>query len=491
MFTKKQCAGLALAIACALPVVQASSHREAPAITQSPKVDASDFYVFASYETGREDYVTLIGNYIPLQAAYGGPNYFSMDPDALYEIHIDNNGDAVEDITFQFRFQQRLGAEGKGLAVPVGDKMIAVPLKNIGGIGMGDNSAVQNFYEDYTLTMVKGARRGGEPTAAMSSAGSTSFAKPMDYIGEKSLGDAATYNTYANSFIHDFKLAGCDGKVFVGQRKDPFVVNLGETFDLVNNVPIEGDSAPGAGDGKGFPAGITQNSNNDDLRTANVTSIAIEIPKTCATGGNGDVIGAWTTASQYQARLLPTSSSPSFNQPSVGGGAWSQVSRLSNPLINELVIGLPDKNAFNHSEPKDDGQFASYVTHPSLPVLLNILFLDGVNTLAGASFTNLAPSHLPRNDLVATFLTGLDGVNNNGSVAEMLRLNTTIPATIDVVDIALRVMMGALCHAGLGLCEPDVAPTGNQPFTDGAPISAKDTGDSFPYVSPPLAGSPN
>ena len=516
MFIRKYGMEIALAMLATVSIAQASSHREAPAITKSPKVDATDFYVFNSYESGREDFVTLIANYQPLQDAYGGPNYFSLDPDALYEIHIDNNGDAIEDLTFQFRFQQRLGAGGVGLSVPVGDKKIAVPLKNIGGIGTGDNTGVQNFYEDYSLTLVEGARRTGKSTSATSTNSTTIFSKPLDFIGEKSFGSVAKYTDYANRFIHAFQLPNCNGKVFVGQRKDPFVVNLGKTFDLVNYVPIEGDSAPGAGDAKGFPSGITQKTANDVLQQKNVTTIAIEIPKSCITAGKGGTIGAWTTASQYQARLLPTTSSPSFKQPSVSGGTWSQVSRLSNPLVNELVIGLPDKDKFNHSEPKNDGQFADYVTHPSLPVLLNVLFLDGVNSLAGANFSNLAPSHLPRTDLVAAFLTGLKGVNNNGSVAEMLRLNTDVAATSrdkqasmgvlggdnagypngrrlgdDVVDIALRVVMGALCHADLSLCKKSDAPTGNQAYTDGAPISAKDTGNSFPYVNTPIPGSSN
>ena len=515
MFSKTHYAGLALAIACTLPTAQASSHREAPAITKSPKIDATDFYVFNSYESGRENFVTLIANYQPLQDAYGGPNYFSLDPDALYEIHIDNNGDAIEDLTFQFRFHQQLGAKGVGLSVPVGDKMIAVPLKNIGGISIGSNSGVQNFFEEYSLTLVKGERRKGKANTATMSDKSETFSKPLDYIGEKSFG-SGKYAQYADSFVHDFQSPDCNGRVFVGQRKDPFVVNLGKTFDLVNYVPIEGDSAPGASDGGGFPSGITQSTANNVLHDKNVTTIAIEISKHCITGGTGGVIGAWTSASLRQARLLPTRSAASFTQPSVSGGTWSQVSRLSNPLVNELIIGLPDKDRFNHSQPKDDGQFADYVTHPSLPVLLNVLFLEGVNTLAGANFNNLAPTHLPRTDLVAAFLTGLEGVNNNGSVAEMLRLNTDIPATKrdeqstmgvlggdnagypngrrlgdDVVDIALRVVMGALCHANLGLCDASDAPTGSQPYTDGAPISAKNTGKSFPYVNVPTSGSAN
>ena len=124
-----------VATICAATVTtaSASSHREAPFITSNPRVDATDFYMFRSYETGREGYVTLIANYNPLQDAYGGPNYFPLEADALYEVHVDNNGDAVEDITFQFDFQNMLGNDGKGITLPIDGKDIAVPLKNIGG----------------------------------------------------------------------------------------------------------------------------------------------------------------------------------------------------------------------------------------------------------------------------------------------------------------------------------------------------------------------
>jgi hypothetical protein len=129
-------AGLALATVplalATLGSALASSHREAPFITTAPKVDATDFYMFRSYEAGRADYVTLIANYAPLQDAYGGPNYFALDPNALYEIHIDNNGDAKEDLTFQFRFQNTLN--NGGIALPIGDKTLNIPLVQAGTV---------------------------------------------------------------------------------------------------------------------------------------------------------------------------------------------------------------------------------------------------------------------------------------------------------------------------------------------------------------------
>src|SRR5688500_6753407 len=155
------------------------------------------------------------------------------------------------------------------------------------------------------------------------------------------------------------------GRVFVGQRKEGFAVNLGPVFDLVNFVPVEGDSAPGANDGGGFPGGITQSNANNQVGGANVTTIALEVHKDCLVGSGNGVIGGWTSASLRQGRLnnpLATSA-----KPSVHGGPWVQVSRLGMPLVNELVIGLPDKDRFSSSEPKNDGQFGTYVTNPTLP----------------------------------------------------------------------------------------------------------------------------
>jgi hypothetical protein len=194
------------------------------------------------------------------------------------------------------------------------------------------------------------------------------------------------------------------------------------------------------------------------------------------------------------------------------------------PLVNELVIGLPDKDRFSASEPKFDGQFATYVTNPTLPALLDVLFRGAVNQTLGTNIANLAPNNFPRNDLVTAFLTGFAGVNQMSTVtaSEMTRLNTGIAATPaamqsnfgvaggdlagfpngrrpgdDTVDIALRVVMGRLCYpltiggnsVDLKLCTPANAPVGNVPFTDGAPVSAADFDTKFPYLTAPLPGS--
>ena len=449
-----------------------------------------------------------------------------MDPDAVYAIHIDNDGDAMEDITLAFQFSAMLAADNEGVALPVGpegdQKMIKVPLKNIGPVSADDQSN-SNFSEHYTMTWVSGNARTGERTSLTPSSAAM-FSKPLDYIGDKTFTSSGEYERYAGQYVYDFAVPGCEnpGKVFVGQRKDPFVVNLGDTFDLVNYVPVEGDSAPGAGDGDGFPGGITQSEDNDDLADKNVTSIAVEIPAACITGDGNGTVGAWTTASLPQARILNPNAT--FEKPSAAGGAMTQVSRLGSPLVNELVIGLGDKDKFNSSHPSADGQFADYVTNPVLPELLNILFRDAVNTTLGTDLETLAPTNFPRNDLVTALLTGFPGVNQQATVtaSEMLRLNTGIPATPageqsafgvagddlagfpngrrpgdDVVDIALRVVMGALCYpipvngesTDLGLCTSEDASVGNVPFTDGAPVDASMTMSGFPYLATPISGS--
>ncbi|MEO5661113.1 MAG: DUF4331 domain-containing protein, partial [Polaromonas sp.] len=212
----------------------ASSHREAPFITTRPKVDGTDFYMFNSYEAGKTDNVTLIANYLPLQDPYGGPNYFSLDPNALYEIHIDNNGDGKEDLTFQFKFKNELANQGAGITLPIGGKNVAIPLRQAGAVTNAPDAPL-SYTESFTLDVVRGDRRGGARTAVTNASGGATFGKPIDNIGNKTFpGDS--YDGYAKSYIQTINIPGCaaPGKVFVGQRKEAFSVNLGAIFDLVN-----------------------------------------------------------------------------------------------------------------------------------------------------------------------------------------------------------------------------------------------------------------
>jgi len=505
----------------------ASSHREAPFITTAPKVDASDFYMFNSYEGvaangsgGRSGYVTLIANYQPLQDAYGGPNYFKMDPNALYEIHIDSNGDAREDLTFQFRFRNVL-RNFKGL--DSASAAVSIPLTAAGRIS-SVNDPLSNVRETFDLAIVRGDRRSGQRTAI------GTYDKPIDYIGLKTNGTPDEYEAYAQLHIAEFTVPGCNtsdkGKVFVGQRREGFAVNLGTIFDLVN-APLDA-LITDRGDGTA-----------NVLKDKNVTSLALEIPKVCLTGTGNGVIGGWTTASLPQAPLLSASPRSGYQTTQSGGGAWVQVSRLGNPLVNEVVIGLKDKDRFNGSAPARDTQFASYVTRPTLPALVSTV-------LAGDA--SAAPT-FARTDLVTVFLTGIAGVNQMSTVtpSEMLRLNTGLKAVPhgqqsplglvggivaagsvsaavqgqsastasdlagfpngrrpvdDVVDIALVAAMGGLCSQGataLGLgaaffgddCVPGNVPLGNNTLslTDKADQEREEFLARFPYLNTPLGGT--
>ena len=502
---------LAALALCATGASFASSHREAPFITTAPKVDNTDVYLFNSYETGRSGFVTVIANFLPLQDPYGGPNYFKMDPNALYEIHIDNNGDAREDLTFQFRFQNLF----KGITLPIGGKNVAIPLTQAGVVG-DLNAGALNVNEKYTVALVRGDRRTGTSAALMQvGTGATVFDKPSDNIGTKTIPD---YPAYAGKHIYNVTLPGCatPARMFVGQRREGFAVNLGTIFDLVN-VPLSVITDP-----------ALINAAPNILADKNVTTLALEVHKSCllAPGSSDPVIGAWSSASLRQSTLLNPVPPSGYQTPASVGGNWVQVSRLGMPLVNEVVIGLPDKDKFNASQPRNDGQFADYVTNPTLPALLEIAL--------GAP--GIAPTNFPRLDLVTTFLTGIAGVNKPQNVvpSEMLRLNTAIAAVPfaqqnrlgivgnilaggsdnagypngrrpkdDVVDISLVVVMGGLCVAngngnslGFGAaCNPGAVPL--QQANPGVVFKLHDAVDQavvpflpgFPYLNHPIPGA--
>ena len=471
---------LTLAGAALLPMLaSASSHREAPNIAGKPRVDGTDFYMFRSYEPGRSEYVTFLANYIPFQDPQGGPNFYNMDENAVYKINIDNDGSGRPDLTFEFRFKNMV----KKLTVPAGGKNVPVPLLNIGPVNAA--GANLNAVQSYTVRLVHNSDTEHGQWLENESADSTTFYRPADDIGKKSIPD---YPSYAAHFIYDVQIPGCakPGRVFVGQRKEGFFIDVGEIFDLVNLNPV------GPRDGR-----------KNDLTGKNVTSIALEVPVKCLVQRGDPVIGGYTTAELKNE------------------DEYMQVSRLGMPLVNEVVIGLPDKDKFNASQPKDDAQFLTYVTNPALPVLLNALFGDAAKVPG-----------MPRSDLVAAFLTGVKGLNQPVHVnpSEMLRLNTSIAPTPpakqsdlgvlggdlagfpngrrpydDVVDITLRVAEGALCGA-IGTCGSETKdPNGGKPYTDGVRAAGPDQANlhvsgqinpedtylgEFPYLFSPTPGSP-
>jgi hypothetical protein len=481
--------------------------------------------MFRSYEAGRGAFVTIIANYIPLQDPYGGPNYFKFDPTALYDIKIDNNGDGVEDLTFRFQFTNTT----KGLTVPVNGVDVAIPLTALGQIGVSGSptdNALNNVVETYTVSLIQGptSRLSRPKPVTNATTGSPIFLKPDDYMGTLTL---PNYATYANNHIFPITIPGCAtaGRVFVGQRAEGFAVNVGQIFDLtLHTGTITQSTADETGlvTENGFtpfvPASGPGSETNSTLgqsvvRNKNVSTLALELPIDCVTSGTDPVIGTWSTASVPTASVIGSMPETVRKSASIEGD-FVQISRLGMPLVNEVVIGLPDKDKFNSSVPANDAQFLTYVTNPTVPTVLQALY--GAQG-AVAQLGLVAPTLFPRTDLIATFLTGIEGVNQPQHVnpSEMLRLNTSVPVTAiaqqnrlgviagdnagfpngrrpgdDVVDVVLRVAMGRLITLGL-FGTASQAPSGGLDFTDGAAGSASAAAfqDVFPYLNTPFAGN--
>ena len=447
-----------------------SSHREAPEISKDPVADSTDVYAFVSPD--RPGTVTLIANYIPLQGPAGGPNFYEFGDDVLYEIHVDNDGDGQPDITYQFRFRTQLRDRDTFLY-------------NTGPI-LSLDSPNWNSRQFYSLTRI---RHGHTQTLAQD------LACPPCNIGPLSTPD---YAQLAREAVHHLP-GGIT--VFAGQRAEGFYVDLGSIFDLANLRPFQtlhnqfgmhvfSHNAPGV----------------NATAAVNVHSIAIQVPISALTG-SGPVIGVWTSASRQRVQLFDTA---------LGTNLWSgpfhQVSRLGNPLFNEVLVPLGRKDEWNRQPPSDDKQFASYVAHPELAGLLPVLYPGVFPNLA-----KLVAAGTARADLEAILLTGIpSGIvpgfqNFTGPVlADMLRLNTTIapskkpnqlgliggdPAGFpngrrvfdDVVTIELRAIAGVTFPLVNKSFKPDAAAG---VVTDGLTAASVPSGylSQVPYLGVPYGG---
>lgn len=434
-------------VSLALMPGQASSHREAPLTAQDPMADNTDVYAFVSPDA--PDTVTLIANFIPFQKPDGGPNFYSFDPNVVYAIHIDNNGDAVEDITYEWRFTTEV-------------RNPATFLYNTGPVTTLDSPNL-NVRQYYRLTRIDGPRRTGTVTEL-----SGRLPVPPPNIGPRS---TPNYGSIGGAIQ---QLAN-NTRVFAGQRDEGFYVDLG-IFDLL-----------------GVGSGVSE----DSTAGFNVSSLAIQLPKSALARGGATVtsstdpnaiIGVWSTASRFATRTLTPGAQ-------THSGALVQVSRLGNPLVNEAVIDLARKDAFNAIEPTSDAVALDRVTDPEIPKLLKAIF-------------NVDSPPAPRNDLVTIFLTGIPGLNQPANVraAEMLRLNMAIPPTTspnrmgvlggdlagfpngrrvgdDVLDIVLQ------AAAGASPLTPAFNRFPNNSLGDG--IGANDVPylTSFPYLGIPQPGN--
>lgn len=454
-----------------IPIL-ASSHSEAPLISMDRFADNTDTYAFRSVEPGREGFVTLIANYIPLQEPGGGPQWFRFDDTVLYEIKIDNTGDGLEDISYQFQFTTQTVNN---------DTVLGQSTVNENGVISNLNDPDYNMPQTYTVRRTDRFRnRSGRTLAA-------GLRTPPANIGprttpnyEQNLGQPAVYG-----------LPG-GGKVFAGNRDEYFYIDLG-VFDTLNLRSV------------GSSGGI------DTTKSYNVSTIAIELPiqdltstQTVPAGptASNAVIGVWATASRRTTRVLGTGTQSTE-------GNWQQVSRLGNPLVNEVVIPLSLKDTFNAIPPSVDGtvpRVVQAVTDPELARLLAAVF--GIT---------IPPP--PRNDLVQIFATGIPvnsvtGPNyttflSDGVAHEFLRLNVAIPPTAiasqnrlgllggdvagfpngrrvfdDVTDIALRAVAGGTPFTPATNIAPNNTLGDGVSFNPEGPLLTR-----FPYLLPPNQGN--
>jgi hypothetical protein len=443
-----------------------SSHREAPGISKDPAADNTDTYAFVSPD--QPDTVTIITNYLPFEAPFGGPNFFEFAEDVQYDINIDQTGDGTPDVIYRFSFDTEVGDAHTFLY-------------NTGTIDSIDSPA-WNRKQFYSVTRIAGKQQ--------TKLGHKLTCPPCN-IGPASTPD---YPALAAAAIHDL---GGGRTVFAGQRSDGFYVDLGAIFDLGDLRPLQelhvatmAGAAPGVNDLNGF----------------SVHSIAIQVPISDLASSANPVIGVWGTASRRMSLVREPDGKKTET------GPWVQVSRLGNPLFNEVIVAMADKNRWNSLTPADDSQFAKRVSHPELAKLLPSLY-PGVFPNLDA----LNQSGAPRADLVAILLTGLPpGVvpgftNFTGSTqADELRLNTAIaPASQpnilgviagdlagypngrrvfdDVVTISLRAIAGVTYPLVAPDFQPDPAAGA---VTDGLAPSSLSVPflNTFPYLGVPVSG---
>lgn len=471
-------AGIAALLAVtSLATVDASSHREAPLIAEDPVADNTDTYAFVS--PSNPDNTVLIANYIPLQDPAGGPNFYNFGDDVLYRVNVDNDGDAVADITFEFDFRTELTNPDSFLYA-------TGPITAL----EGDGAAAWNLRQFYTLSVVKDGVREvlGQDLVV-----------PPNNVGPRT---TPNYEALSDAAVQTIGVEGGDMQVFAGQKDDPFWVDLGSIFDLGALRPFES-------------AHLIPEPDTDPIDAVagkNVHALAVEVP-TSYLGATDEqpVIGVWAAADRRQVRTFADGSSaaPMYT------GPFRQVSRLGMPLVNEVVIPLGLKDAFNTLRPDQDAATLGgvesgtstegsvpIVTDPELADLLPVLYPD----VFGEDGSNPVPP-APREDILQVFLTGVPDLNQfpEGFVpSEMLRLNTSIAPSSsdpndvnrlgvlggetdgfpngrrlydDVTDIALRVVAGALVN-------PDSTPE----LTDGVLTNDLPFQDTFPYLAEAHSG---
>jgi hypothetical protein len=399
----------------------AASHREAPLISLDPEADITDFFMFRSYEPGRSDKVDLIMDVIPGEEPSSGPNYFNFDPSVLYTFNVDNNNDGkAEDVKFEFSFRTELRGDTTALGLPLAYTAIP-PITHLDGSG----SEGLGVRQRYMLTMVKGKQR----TVLADGL----FAVPSN-VGPRTM---PTYDGLAAEGTYSL----ANGiRVFAGQRDDPFYIDLGAVFDTLN-LRIPG---------------------TDMLSGFNVNTIALEVPSTLLTGDTGtSTIGAYASTARRKITVNGNDK-----------GKWVQVQRLANPLVNEVIIGLQDKDRWNATEPEQESQFLGYYLKPRLALALQLVF--GFNTGCTA-FGD--PSCSP-NPPAATDLT-LSGFNRTDLGSVLLKYQPSDTKLSELLRLNLNVLPTPLAsQQRLTLLAGDNAgwPNGRRPLDDVTDVAVEVVG---------------
>ena len=447
-----------------------SSHREAPEISKDPVADNTDTYAFVSPD--KPDTVTLITNYLPAEAPAGGPTFYEFGNDVQYTINIDNDGDGKADIQYQFTFESKI-ENTKTFLYNTG------PIKSLTDANWSKRQCYTVTRVDKTGTTVLGE----------------GLACPPSNIGPRS---TPNYESLAEEAIHSLAHGQT---VFAGQRNDPFFVDIGSIFDLGDLRPFQNLHI--------FPEPATKGT--DTLATLNVHAIAIQVPITSLTADGRQpknvmspraVLGVWGTASRRKMRIAGE------GDEHLESGPFVQVSRLANPLVNEVLIPMARKDLWNGVAPLEEGQFKQFFERPELAELLPGLY-PGV-------FPNLEAFKGSRNDLVAILGTGIpagvipgfQNASKSGVFADLMRLNVAIPPAKEpnkfgilggdlagypngrrVTDDAASISLRAVAGAALALVEPsfkpDAAANALEQGLEPLPIRAQAT---FPYVETPHSG---
>jgi hypothetical protein len=470
----------AVALACAAlagGTAFAASHREAPQIANDPAADNTDFYMFRSWTNPGN--VVFILNAIPVQEPSGGPNYYNFGDDVLYSINVDTDADGHEDLVYEIRFRTDIRGPVAPLRLPLADVAAPPAVPPITALdGAGSEGLI--LRQSYTVTQVRGRQRidlGLRPMYAV-----PSRAGPFTMPDYEALAAQGIY-TLANG-----------GKAFAGQRDESFYIDLGGTFDSLNlrRTPPVLSPAEDANDGVN-PFGV------DTISGFNVSSIALEVPIATITGNPNGVIGAYASTARRKIRTLGNGP----HGDGVQAGAWVQVSRMGNPLVNEVIIGLDRKDRWNATDASDEGQFVDFYRNSRLATAINLRFGTSIPTTNRADLVNALLKYPSQPQ------TGTCGAND---CAELLRLNLGVAPTPpaaqkrlgllagdnagwpngrrpndDVTDIALRVVAGKL----IGTPEGNLALGDGVNFNAGAPganVTANGIYTVFPYLPTPHDG---